>query len=178
MDRIKRERKTLMKDFLGNTSLSRRSFIKASAATGAAVAAGSGLSFELKALAASTGAQGNGQGQWLPATCQGCTSWCSKQVYVINGRAIKVRGNPHSKVNVGAGCPRSHLAIQQVYDPDRIRTPLKRTNPKKGRQEDPQFVPISWDEALNTIADKIMELRDNHETHKYMLIARPLYLHA
>ena len=170
MDRIKRERKTLMKDFLGNTSLSRRSFIKASAATGAAVAAGSGLSFELKALAASTGAQGNGQGQWLPATCQGCTSWCSKQVYVIDGRAIKVRGNPHSKVNVGAGCPRSHLAIQQVYDPDRIRTPLKRTNPKKGRQEDPQFVPISWDEALNTIADKIMELRDNHETHKYMLM--------
>lgn len=170
MDRNKRERKTLMKDFLGNINLSRRSFIKASAATGAAVAAGSGLSFELKALAASTGAQGNGQGQWLPATCQGCTSWCSTQVYVINGRAIKVRGNPHSKVNVGAGCPRSHLAIQQVYDPDRIRTPLKRTNPKKGRQEDPQFVPISWDEALNTIADKIMELRDNHETHKYMLM--------
>ena len=170
MDRKKRERKTLMKDFLGNISLSRRSFIKASAATGAAVAAGSGLSFELKALAASTGAQGNGQGQWLPATCQGCTSWCSKQVYVIDGRAIKVRGNPNSKVNVGAGCPRSHLAIQQVYDPDRIRTPLKRTNPKKGRQEDPQFVPISWDEALNTIADKIMELRDNHETHKYMLM--------
>ncbi|WP_372683701.1 molybdopterin-dependent oxidoreductase [Desulfosarcina sp.] len=170
MDRKKRERKTLMQDFLGNINLSRRSFIKASAATGAAVATGSGLSFELKALAAATGAQGNGQGQWLPATCQGCTSWCSKQVYVIDGRAIKVRGNPHSKVNVGAGCPRSHLAIQQVYDPDRIRTPLKRTNPKKGRQEDPQFVPISWDEALNTIADKIMELRDNHETHKYMLM--------
>ena len=170
MDRKRRERKTLMEDFLGNISLSRRSFIQASAATGAAIAAGSGLSFELKALAASTGVQGNGQGQWLPATCQGCTSWCSKQVYVINGRAIKVRGNPHSKVNVGAGCPRSHLAIQQVYDPDRIRTPLKRTNPKKGREEDPQFVPISWDEALNTIADKIMELRDNHETHKYMLM--------
>jgi anaerobic selenocysteine-containing dehydrogenase len=106
----------------------------------------------------------------MPATCQGCTSWCSKQVYVIDGRAIKVRGNPHSKVNVGASCPRPHLAIQQVYDPDRIKTPMKRTNPKKGRQEDPSFVPISWDEALNTIADKIMELRNNNETHKYMLM--------
>ena len=132
--------------------------------------AGSGLSFELKALAASTGAQGQGMGQWLPATCQGCTSWCSKQVYVIDGRAVKVRGNPHSKVNLGAGCPRPHLAIQQVYDPDRIKVPLKRTNPKKGRNEDPRFVPISWDEALNTIADKIMELRNNDETHKYMLM--------
>jgi anaerobic selenocysteine-containing dehydrogenase len=60
--------------------------------------------------------------------------------------------------------------LQQVYDPDRIKTPMKRTNPKKGRNEDPKFVPISWDEALNTIADKIMELRNNNETHKYMLM--------
>ena len=109
-------------------------------------------------------------GEWKPATCQGCTSWCSKQVYVIDGRAVKVRGNPHSKVNLGAGCPRSHLAIQQLYDPDRIKTPMKRTNPKKGRHEDPKFVPITWDEALDAIADKIMELRDNDETHKYMLM--------
>jgi anaerobic selenocysteine-containing dehydrogenase len=62
------------------------------------------------------------------------------------------------------------MALQQVYDPDRIKTPMKRTNPKKGRKEDPKFVPISWDEALNTIADKIMELRKNNETHKYMLM--------
>ena len=47
---------------------------------------------------------------------------------------------------------------------------MKRTNPKKGRNEDPKFVPISWDEALGTIADKIMELRNNNETHKYMLM--------
>ena len=47
---------------------------------------------------------------------------------------------------------------------------MKRTNPQKGRNEDPKFVPISWDEALNTIADKIMELRNNNETHKYMLM--------
>ena len=163
-------RKTWMGDFLNDIKLSRRSFIKASAATGAAVAVGSGLKPELKALAAAAPSGAGEMGQWMPATCQGCTSWCAKQVYVIDGRAIKVRGNPHSKVNVGASCPRPHLAIQQVYDPDRIKTPMKRTNSKKGRNEDPQFVPISWDEALNTIADKIMELRNNNETHKYMLM--------
>jgi len=170
MDAIKKEGKSLMKGFLGNVKLSRRSFIKASAVTGAAVAAGAGLKPELKALAASDVGAKSGMGQWLPATCQGCTSWCSKQVYVIDGRAVKVRGNPHSKVNNGAGCPRSHLGIQQVYDPDRIKTPMKRTNPKKGRSEDPKFVPISWDEALSTIADKIIDLRKNNETHKYMLM--------
>ncbi|MHC4592273.1 MAG: molybdopterin-dependent oxidoreductase, partial [Planctomycetota bacterium] len=105
-----------------------------------------------------------------PTTCQGCTSWCSVQVYVQDGRAIKVRGNPNSKVNGGEVCSKSHLAIQQVYDPDRLKTPMKRTNPRKGRDQDPGFVPISWEEALDTIADKIMDLRKNNETHKYMLM--------
>ena len=35
-----------------------------------------------------------------------------------------------------------------------VKTPMKRTNSNKGRDEDPMFVPISWDEALDTIADK------------------------
>ncbi|KJS28921.1 MAG: dehydrogenase [Desulfatitalea sp. BRH_c12] len=159
-----------MKDFFDDIRLSRRSFLKASTAAGAAVALGAGLDPELKMLAAASGTGADEMGQWLPATCQGCTSWCAQQVYVIDGRAIKIRGNPNSKVSVGAGCPRPHLAIQQVYDPDRIKTPMRRTNPKKGRLEDPQFVPISWDDALNTIADKIMALRANDETHKYMLM--------
>jgi len=170
MGKATSERKMFMADFLCDLKLSRRSFMKASATTGAAVAIGAGLKPELHALVEAAGTSKNDVGQWLPATCQGCTSWCSKQVYVVDGRAVKVRGNPNSKVNQGAGCPRSHLALQQVYDPDRIKTPMKRTNTKKGRNEDPKFVPISWDEALNTVADKIMELRNNNETHKYMLM--------
>lgn len=169
MEKEQPNNRSFIDDLLKDLRLSRRSFMKTSAVTGAAVAAGSGLKPELKALAAASPASGE-KGQWLPATCQGCTSWCSKQVYVVDGRAVKIRGNPHSKVSAGAGCPRSHLALQQVYDPDRIKTPMKRTNPKKGRNEDPKFVPISWDEALNTTADKIMELRNNNETHKYMLM--------
>ncbi|MBW1896093.1 MAG: molybdopterin-dependent oxidoreductase, partial [Deltaproteobacteria bacterium] len=161
---------TTIKDFLGDTRVSRRTFVKTCAVTGTAIGLGSGLKPALRALAETGAAQPIGTGQWQPATCQGCTSWCSKQVYVMNGRAVKVRGNPHSKVNMGAGCVRSHLSLQQVYDPDRIKTPMKRTNPNKGRNEDPKFVPITWDEALSTIADKIMELRNNNETHKYMLM--------
>jgi anaerobic selenocysteine-containing dehydrogenase len=167
-DRTKR--KSMMKDFLDDIKITRRSFMKkASAATGTAVALG-GMRPSLKTLSAAGEGSAGGMGEWKASTCQGCTSWCSKQVYVVDGRVVKVRGNPNSKVNGRAGCPRSHLALQQVYDPDRIKTPMKRTNPKKGRNEDPKFVPISWDEALNTIADKIMELRNNNETHKYMLM--------
>ena len=157
-------------NILEDFKMSRRTFVKASATAGAGLALGAGLTPKLSALAEAQTGSGNEAGKWIGATCQGCTSWCSKQVYVVDGRAVKIRGNPNSKVNGTASCPRAHLALQQVYDPDRIKVPMKRTNPKKGRNEDPQFVPISWDEALGTIADKIMELRKNNETHKYMLM--------
>ena len=170
MDKHDQQKQGMLEAFLHRGRMSRRTFVKGSIAAGVAAGAGGVVRPSLRALARTGESRAGDMGEWKPATCQGCTSWCSKQVYVIDGRAVKVRGNPHSKVNLGAGCVRSHLAIQQLYDPDRIKVPMKRTNPKKGRGEDPKFVPISWDEALETIADKIMELRNNNETHKYMLM--------
>lgn len=171
MKKTKTKGKTVTKDLFDDLKVTRRSFMKrASAATGSAVVLGTAFKPTLRALAEASETKTGGAGEWKASTCQGCTSWCSSQVYVVDGRAVKVQGNPHSKVNGKAGCPRKHLALQQVYDPDRIKVPMKRTNPKKGRNEDPKFVPISWDEALSTIADKIMELRNNNETHKYMLM--------
>lgn len=152
------------------TNQSRRTFLKTISATGAVVALGTTLKPALRAFAETSSPVVSGGGEWRPTTCQGCTSWCSAQAYVRDGRAIKVQGNPNSKVSGIARCPRMHLALQEVYDPDRIKTPMKRTNPRKGRNEDPKFVPISWEEALDTIADKLMELRDNNETHKYLLL--------
>lgn len=149
----------------------RRKFIKNATIGGAGLATTAMLVPNLKAFGQAKNNAGDTiNGEWKPTTCQGCTSWCSQLVYVVDGRATRVRGNPNSKVNMGEGCVRSHLSLQQVYDPDRIKVPMKRTNPKKGRNEDPKFVPISWDEAMNTIADKIMELRNHNETHKYMLM--------
>ena len=58
--------------------------------------------------------------------------------------------------------------LQQLYDPDRIKVPMKRTNPEKGRGIDPKFVPITWDEALDIVADKMMELRKANEPEKLM----------
>ncbi len=171
MEMKQNKKEGMMRDFLKDYKITRRSFMKkASAATGGAIALGTSFTPALRTLAEASETAGSGAGEWKASTCQGCTSWCSSQVYLVGGRAVNVRGNPNSKVNGRAGCPRKHLALQQVYDPDRIKVPMKRTNPKKGRNEDPKFVPISWDEALNTIADKIMELRNNNETHKYMLM--------
>jgi phenylacetyl-CoA:acceptor oxidoreductase len=51
------------------------------------------------------------------------------------------------------------MLLQKVYNPHRIKTPLKRTNPEKGVGIDPKWVEISWDEALDTIAEKIKKIR-------------------
>ncbi len=152
--------------------LTRRSFIQASAATGGALLAGCAASKPATNAMDKSAAKPKGEnpGKWMASVCQGCTTWCPIEIFVQNGRAVKVRGNQNSKLNNGYVCPRGHLVLQQTYDPDRIKTPMKRTNPKKGRGVDPKWVPISWDEATDTIAEKIMELRRNNETQKYMLM--------
>jgi anaerobic selenocysteine-containing dehydrogenase len=154
--------------------IKRRDFLKLTAVAGATAALSgcTGKESGMNALAMAKGdsTMGEAPGQWVPSTCQGCTTWCPIEIFVQDGRAVKVRGNQLSKANNGYCCPRGHLLLQQLYDPDRIKVPMKRTNPQKGRGVDPMFVPITWDEAVDTIADKIMELRKNKETHKYMLM--------
>ncbi len=149
--------------------ITRRDFIKRSAATsGVLLAAGCATAPQTNAMStAKAQPKSPGKGEWVATTCQGCTAWCPVEVFVQNDRAVKVRGNQLSKANSGYCCPRGHMIIHQLYDPDRIKVPMKRTNPKKGRGVDPKFVPISWDEALNMVADKMMELRNNEEPHKF-----------
>jgi len=145
----------------------RREFLKMTVAAGAVAAVGVP---RLNAFADTPPpkAAGAPKAEWVPSTCQGCTAWCPAEFLVEEGRVVKVRGNQLSKANGGYVCPRGHLMIQQMYDPDRVKVPMKRTNPQKGRGIDPKFVPITWDEALDTVADKMMELRKANEPEKLM----------
>lgn len=137
--------------------INRRDFLKVTAAAGAVATVGLP---KLNAFAAHHGPKpGSAAGEWIPSTCMGCTAWCPVEFFVQDSRITKVRGNQLSKANNGYCCPRGHLMIQQTYDPDRIKVPMKRTNPQKGRGIDPKFVPISWDEALDLVADKMIALR-------------------
>ena len=83
-------------------------------------------------------------------------------VTVKNGVATEVEPNfAAAAVHPGGGkvCVKAYGLIQKLYNPNRIGSPMRRTNPKKGRGEDPGFVPISWDEALAAIAAKLLEIR-------------------
>jgi anaerobic selenocysteine-containing dehydrogenase len=150
----------------GQAGISRRSFVKGAGTVGIVAAVGGSALLEFFTRDAAAGSSAL-VSQWIASTCQGCTSWCPVVVRVVDGRAVHIRGNPESAANHGAMCPRPLMALQQVYDPDRVKVPMRRTNPNKGRDEDPRFVPVSWDEAMGLIADKMMELRANEETHKF-----------
>jgi phenylacetyl-CoA:acceptor oxidoreductase len=60
----------------------------------------------------------------------------------------------------GKCCVKAYGAVQKTYNPNRVLTPMKRTNPNKGQNENPGFVPISWDEALDTICDRLATIRE------------------
>jgi anaerobic selenocysteine-containing dehydrogenase len=152
--------------------LTRRAFIQAAVATSGLLMAGAPLAQPVtNAMALRKGkAAAPAKGEWVSTACQGCTQWCAIQIFVQNGRAVRVRGNPLAKATGGYCCSKGHLIPQQTYDPDRIKVPMKRTNPMKGRGIDPKFVPITWDEALDTVANKMIELRENSEPHKLCYI--------
>ncbi|MHC4535102.1 MAG: dehydrogenase, partial [Planctomycetota bacterium] len=102
-----------MKD--NENKITRKSFLKTATATAAVAVYGTVSKPILGAFAQTSNSKPKEPGQWKSTTCQGCTSWCSVQVYVVDGRAVKVRGNPNSKVNRGNCCARCHLSLQQVY---------------------------------------------------------------
>ena len=99
----------------------------------------------------------------VPVYCNQCVAGPDlMKVEVENGIATRIESNYDiSSEHPGGGrvCVRAYGLIQKTYNPNRIRSPMKRTNPKKGKDEDPGFVPISWPEALDIVAARLREIR-------------------
>ena len=102
------------------------------------------------------------QEKWVYSACTGCMqSDCSTRVQVKNGVVVGIEGNPN-KVPPGGGrvCSNGIAAIMSLYNPYRVKTPLKRTNPQKGPDIDPGWVEISWEEAIDTVAKRFKKIRE------------------
>ncbi len=99
----------------------------------------------------------------VPTYCYQCVAGPDLlTVRVEDGVALGIEPNfEAAAVHPGAGkvCVKAYGLVQKSYNPNRILQPMKRTNPKKGRNEDPGFVPITWDEALGIVADKLTSIR-------------------
>ena len=87
-----------------------------------------------------------------------CPDSCGWVVTVEDGVATKLRGNPAHPYSRGELCPKINRFLDRVYSPDRILRPLKRI----GAKGEGRFEPISWDEALATIAGQTLAAIDRH----------------
>ncbi|VUZ86646.1 formate dehydrogenase subunit alpha [Candidatus Methylomirabilis lanthanidiphila] len=81
---------------------------------------------------------------------------CGMLVKTLEGRAVKVEGNPDHPVNRGRLCARGQASLQGLYNPDRIRQPLLKDT--SGR-----FKPLSWDEAEGWLATRLQELHERRQ---------------
>ena len=100
-------------------------------------------------------------GKWIRSTCKMCLHSCGSIIHVTDDGVVnKIEGDPTNPSNNGKLCPKGNSAIMRHYDPNRIKQPLKRTNPEKGANVDPMWEPISWDEALDTVARELKKSID------------------
>ncbi len=97
---------------------------------------------------------------WIKSTCGGCYGTCTIRAHRVNGVLVKIEGEPDNDFGSHGGlCAKGEAMIQALYDPNRYNYPLRRTNPEKGIFADPKWKRITWDEALNEIAEKLKKIR-------------------
>ncbi len=89
------------------------------------------------------------------ATCpHDCPDTCAMLVTVKDGVATEVRGDPEHPTTAGVLCTKVSRYTERTYHKDRLLTPMKRI----GKKGDGQFAPISWDQALDTIATRLQAI--------------------
>ncbi|MGN1056256.1 MAG: molybdopterin-dependent oxidoreductase [Comamonas sp.] len=87
----------------------------------------------------------------LGACPHDCPDTCSLLTTVHDGVATRVQGNPAHAMTDGVLCAKVSKYTERTYHPSRVLTPLKRSGPKGSGQ----FTPVTWDEALSDIAQRL-----------------------
>jgi molybdopterin-containing oxidoreductase family iron-sulfur binding subunit len=103
-----------------------------------------------------------GVSTYYASVCRECAAACGVVAETRDGRTTKLEGNPEHPVNKGALCARGQSAVQGLYNPDRIRTPLVRQNGA--------LVATTWDKALATLGQKLGEARSKGDAAKAVFI--------
>ncbi len=156
--------------------LSRRRFLQLTAP--ALAAAGLGPWGMREVIAAPTAA-GNSD-TWVATCCNMCGGTTGVMVHVVNGKAIKLEPNSANPVGIsnistdfkalqptGARmCGKGNASLMSLYDPDRIKTPLKRV--AGSARGSGQFLPISYDQAVTEIAAKLAAIRSTDGPDKLL----------
>jgi anaerobic selenocysteine-containing dehydrogenase len=141
-------------------TLTRRSFVKASALLGACAALSVGATSSLvetdEAFAADTGSERT----MYRTICHSCIQGCPCRVYVENGVIVKLEGDPAAPVSKGAMCLKGQSQLHTLYSPQHVLYPMKRVGERGAANA--SWERISWDEAIDTASDQIISMLEKY----------------
>ncbi|NYS61125.1 nitrate reductase catalytic subunit NapA [Vreelandella salicampi] len=138
--------------------LTRREFVKANAA--AAAAATAGMSIPAGASNLITNSELT-QLNWNKAPCRFCGVGCSVMVGTYDDKIVATHGDNQSEVNRGLNCVKGYFLSKILYGEDRLTQPLLRKS-NGVYDKNGNFEPVSWDEALDIMADKFKTAIRDH----------------
>ncbi len=93
----------------------------------------------------------------IKSTCRGCHGVCGVLLHMQDGKLVKVTGDPDSPTSQGYLCVKGKSTPELLYHPDRLKYPMKRA----GSRGDNKWQRITWDEALDTVSEKLLKARQN-----------------
>lgn len=109
----------------------------------------------------------------ITTACGVCSPACGIKVTLKDGVVKFMEGIPGDKSGGGKLCGKGAAGAQFLYDADRLKYPMKRTNPNKGLDQDPGWVRISWTEALDTIAARFKTVVDQYGPEALLFVTLP-----
>jgi predicted molibdopterin-dependent oxidoreductase YjgC len=92
----------------------------------------------------------------VETTCPFCGVGCQIDLHIRDEQIFRVSGRFDNQVNYGNLCVKGRFGYDYVHAPDRLTQPLTR------KSRDHGFTPISWDEALDIVATRLLETRDRY----------------
>tara|TARA_Y100000590_G_scaffold166732_2_gene190920 strand:+ start:1210 stop:3459 length:2250 start_codon:yes stop_codon:yes gene_type:complete len=111
----------------------------------------------------------SGIDNWYATTSQQAGRSEGIVVRVMEGRAKKVEGNPDYPLNLGGHSALSEAALQGLYHPDRISSPLVRTGPRGSGE----YREISWEDAIGRLSSQLNELETANESNRAVFVTNP-----
>ena len=102
----------------------------------------------------------------LKSACVLCQAGCGILVHIQNGEIVRVEGDPESPFNHGRLCLKGQTALEHLYHPARLKYPLRRS----GERGNGRWDRISWDEALNEIAEALKKTKETYGPESVVFI--------
>jgi thiosulfate reductase/polysulfide reductase chain A len=144
---------------IGGLDVSRRGFLSLAAGSLALQAASQGWKLLPKEASADPGNGSTSEDvKVVPTVCGVCTNKCGAFARVVDGKVVKLDGNPDHPKSKGRLCARGQAMIQVTYDPNRLKYPLIRSGPRGSGQ----WRRASWEEALDYTAEKLLSLKEKY----------------